>query len=44
VNGIEGSAKQRDTARMMLCGGAMRLRCRQCVSQEVPVTNFLTNS
>ena len=44
VNWIEGAAEQRDTARMMLCGGAMRLRCRQCASQEVTVVNFLTNS
>jgi hypothetical protein len=44
VYGIEGAAKQRDTTREMLCGGAMRLRCSQCVSQEVPVANFLTNS
>jgi hypothetical protein len=44
VNRIEGAAEQRDTARMMLCGGAMRLRCRHCASPEVIVVDFLTNS
>jgi hypothetical protein len=44
VNRVEGAAEQRDTTRMMLCGGAMRLRCRQCASQEESVLNFLTNS
>ena len=44
VDGIEGTAEQRDTTRMMFCGSAMRLRCGQCASQEEPVVNFLTNS
>src|SRR5580704_5582459 len=43
VNGIEGAAEQRDATRMMLCGGAMRLRGGQYPSQEVPVVDFLTN-
>src|ERR1700737_1093534 len=34
VNGIEGSAKERDAARMMFCGGALRVRCRQYASRE----------
>ena len=32
MNRVEGSAKKRDAARMMLCGGAVRLRGGQCVS------------
>ena len=44
VNRVEGAAEQRNTTRMMLCGGAMRLRCRQRASQEEPMVNFLTNS
>jgi len=42
VNRVEGSAKERDTARMMLSGGAMRLRGRQCAPQELILSNFLT--
>src|SRR5260370_6622386 len=34
VDGIEGTAENRDTPRMMFCGGAVRLRCGQCVSRE----------
>ena len=34
VNGIERAAKERDTARMVFGGGAVRLRCGQCVSEE----------
>jgi hypothetical protein len=44
VNGIEGAAKQRDATRVMLCGGAMRLRCGQCASREESAVDFLTNS
>jgi len=29
VNGIEGTAENRNTARMMSCRGAVRLRCGQ---------------
>ena len=29
VDGIEGAAENRNTARMVLCGGAVRLRCGQ---------------
>ncbi len=43
VNRVEGTAEQRDTTRVMLCGGAMRLRGGQCASREVTVVNFLTN-
>jgi hypothetical protein len=34
VYGIERTAKKRDTARMMFCGGAVRLRGGQCFSQK----------
>ena len=34
VNGIEGAAKKRDASWMVFCGGAVRLRGGQCVSQE----------
>src|SRR6266478_2823010 len=34
VNGIEGSTKNRNPARMMFRGSAVRLRCGQCCSQE----------
>ena len=34
VYGIERAAKERDTARMMFSGGAVRLRGGQCVSQK----------
>ena len=44
VNGIEGAAEQRDTTRVMFCGGAMRLRSGQCASEEEDEINFLTNS
>jgi hypothetical protein len=44
MNRVKGAAEQRDATRLMLCGGAMRLRCRQRASQEEPVVNFLTNS
>ena len=43
VNRVERTAEQRDATRMMLCGGAMRLRGGQCASREVTVVNFLTN-
>ena len=43
VNRVEGAAEQRDTTRVMLCGGAMRLRGGQCASREVTMVNFLTN-
>ena len=33
MNWVERSAKQRDAARMMFCGGALRLRCGQYASQ-----------
>jgi hypothetical protein len=33
VYGVEGSAKQRDAARMMFDAGALRLRCGQYPSQ-----------
>jgi len=29
VDGVEGAAKNRNMTRMMLCGGAVRLRCGQ---------------
>jgi hypothetical protein len=35
VNGIERTAKKRDAARMMFCGGAVRLRGGQLVSKKV---------
>jgi hypothetical protein len=34
VDGIEGTAENRDTPRMMFCGGAVRLGCGQCASRE----------
>jgi hypothetical protein len=34
VDGIERTAKERDAARMMFCGGAVRLRGGQCFSQK----------
>src|SRR5258708_31505503 len=34
VDGIEGTAKNRDAPRMMFCGGAGRLRCGQCAPRE----------
>lgn len=43
VNRVEGTAKQGDTSRMMLGGGAMRQRSGQCASVEETVVNFLTN-
>lgn len=44
VNWVEGTAEQRDTTRVMFCGGAMRLRCGQCASEGEDDVNFLTNS
>jgi hypothetical protein len=44
VNRVKRAAEQRNTTRMMLCSGAMRLRSGQCASQEVTVVDFLTNS
>jgi hypothetical protein len=35
VNGIKRTAKERDVARMMFCGGAVRLRGGQLVSKKV---------
>jgi hypothetical protein len=43
VNRVKGAAEERDAARMMFGGGAMRLRGGQCASQEVTVADFLTN-
>ena len=43
VDGIERAAKQGDAARMMFRGGAVRLRCRQCASQRIPILDFLMN-
>jgi hypothetical protein len=43
VNRVKGTAEERDAARVMLCGGAMRLRGGQCASQGVTVFNVLTN-
>ena len=40
VNRIEGAAEKRDTARVMLCGGAMRLRGGQYASQEETVIQY----
>jgi hypothetical protein len=34
VDGIEGAAKERDTARVMFSGGAVRLRSGQCFSRK----------
>ncbi len=44
VNGIERAAKKRDAARMVFDGGAVRLRYRQCASQEFFISDFLMNS
>ena len=44
MNRVKGAAEQGDTARVMLCGGAMRLRDGQCASQEERRFDFLTNS
>jgi hypothetical protein len=47
--GIKGTAKERDTARMVFGGGAVRLRYGQCASQERMAgivgtrSNFLMN-
>ena len=43
VNGIEGTAKERDTSWLVFCGGAVRLRCRQCASPEFASLDFLMN-
>jgi hypothetical protein len=37
VNRVERAAKKRNAARMMFCGGAVRLRCGQCASQRAAV-------
>jgi hypothetical protein len=37
VNRVERAAKKCDAARMMFCGGAVRLRCGQCASQRAAV-------
>jgi hypothetical protein len=42
VNRVEGAAKKRDTARRMLGGCAVRLRYRQCASQETILPDVLT--
>ena len=42
--GIEGTAKKRNAARLVFCGGSVRLRYRQCASQEVSISDFLMNS
>jgi hypothetical protein len=44
VNRVEGAAEERDTTRVVLCGGAMRLRSGQYASEEEDEVNFLTNS
>src|SRR5207245_8764774 len=44
VNGIERAAKKGDAARIVFDGGAVRLRYRQCVSQEFSNSDFLMNS
>jgi hypothetical protein len=44
VNRIEGTAEERNAARVMFGGGAMRLRCGQCASRKESAINFLTNS
>src|SRR5215470_12617216 len=43
VDGIERAAKQRDAARMVFCGYALRLRGRQCASRDVFSQDFLMN-
>src|SRR5215467_4905284 len=43
MDGVEGAAEQRDAARMMFRGGAVRLRCRQCASQGISIPDFLMN-
>jgi len=54
VNRVERAAKECNAARMMFCGGAVRLRCGQCASRGAAVhpewfgvvkdwTNSLTN-
>src|SRR6266481_7827798 len=40
MNRIERASKQCDTARMVFCGGALRLRGGQCVSQELMTCIF----
>ena len=44
MNRIEGAAEERDAARVVLSGGAMRLRGGQYASQEVTGMDFLTIS
>src|SRR5690242_5619960 len=44
MNRIEGAAEERNAARMMFSGGAMRLRCGQCASRKESTIDFLTNS
>src|SRR6266704_4349469 len=43
VDGIKRAAEQRDAARMMFRSGAVRLRCRQCASQGLSLSDFLMN-
>src|SRR5579864_7535065 len=43
MDGIERTAKERDAARMMFRGGAVRLRYRQCASQTISIFDFLMN-
>ena len=43
VNGIERAAKKGDAARVVFDGRAVRLRYRQCVSQEFSILDFLMN-
>jgi hypothetical protein len=40
MNRIERASKQRDTARMMFCGNALRLRGGQSASQELMTCIF----
>jgi hypothetical protein len=40
MNRIERASKQRDTARMVFCGGALRLRGGQYASQELMTCIF----
>jgi hypothetical protein len=44
VNRVKGAAEERDATGVMFGGGALRLRSGQYASQEVTVTDFLTNS
>ena len=44
MDGVERAAKERDAARMMFCGGAVRLRYGQSASQEETTNNFLMDS